>query len=241
MIFNERYTAIWYGSEEIGPALFETERVFDIRETDSHASQNNLVKRQQSLKRKLLHANIVGDKAPRLHRRIDEIREAFPGAKFVYVVRNIYDVASSYEQRADAARNWSERRRTQAAVSEWNESLSNIMSKIDEDVFVVCYEDFFNKKRGLGHLAGFLRDDGVALDEGQVFENAKALEEERRPFVPSDGRMAIAKTADFNLYRKVLRRWNRQLRVGAKKSRSEDRGEITPDLAEDQSGAAGPG
>ena len=103
------------------------------------------------------NALVVGDKIPKIYGYLKEIADYIPSAKFIMMVRNLYDVASSYEARvADSADPlWQDD--FAVAAADWNESLYAIKTwTVRHRMLVVSYEDLFLRGEGLDRILEFL-------------------------------------------------------------------------------------
>jgi len=208
-VTNERFTRLWYHEiDQCSPALFEAARLMDVRNSDSYASQAYITDKPKAFAAKCHDAKLIGDKAPRLHAHLEKMRAIFPGARFVFMLRNIYDVSNSFEARADSGRFWSRQRRTEDAVREWNASLENVIGAMGNDVFVVCYEEFFHKRRGLAELVQFLHKIPADVKPKAVYATASRLNKVKRDRVDSAGRLFIEENACIDLYLKTLAFWH---------------------------------
>jgi len=68
------------------------------------------------------HATYVGDKVPFLYRHIESLARACPDARFVHIVRDPYQVAASWQRKADDPDDaWPKTNDAAAAVIRWNE------------------------------------------------------------------------------------------------------------------------
>ena len=95
----------------------------------------------------------IGDKAPFYVRQLTYMREMFPGARFVVMIRDPIGVATSYRRRAsDTDDHWPAENDHTVAVAHMNETIDNIASHLHqygfEDMFIVQYEEFFSGDEG---------------------------------------------------------------------------------------------
>lgn len=91
----------------------------------------------------------VGDKAPFYVRQLPYMREVFPGARFVVLLRDPVGVANSYQRRAtDPNDHWPRENDFSVGLEHWNQTIDDILSDIHghglRQVFIVHYEDFFS-------------------------------------------------------------------------------------------------
>jgi len=153
----ERYSAISQTSR-FTPELFEEQRFFDMQPGDTwYARLDHFAEHYAALKPKYRQAGFRGDKIPRLARRLDYLLRTFPSARLLITVRDIFDVAASYEVRADEGLAWPQNRRTMDAIQDWNLMLKNSLAHADESrIHWVMYEEFFTNRTGLEDLYAFL-------------------------------------------------------------------------------------
>lgn len=112
---------------ELGPEHLREEHFFHpVPEETNYLDRDYY----RELKERWASGGVVylGDKNPRYWEYLRELPERFPTAKFVFILRDLYRVASSYNVRAaneeDAA--WPEVKNYAAAVRDWNGSLRAI-------------------------------------------------------------------------------------------------------------------
>ena len=133
-------------------SLFGKERFFrfDTGDTDVdfNAAHPELTQRS---KRKFDTAMYIGDKVPRLYRRLDYIDAAFPHCVVVYIIRDPIHVASSWQRRADSEHDrWPQRNGYQQAIIEWNQSVRFAMEarqRFGNRIILLSYERIFGSRR----------------------------------------------------------------------------------------------
>lgn len=138
------------GGDQSG--LFSRDRFFsydvDDAAVDFNVAQKDLT---ESSKRKLDHAAFVGDKVPRLYRRLPFIDGAFPNCVVVYIVRNPVQVAASWQKRAEKESDrWPMRNGFQEATIEWNESIALAMHsrrRFGNRLILLSYDRVFGSRR----------------------------------------------------------------------------------------------
>jgi hypothetical protein len=140
----ERYGTRFFG-EPLTPALFTPERFYDLRPGDTFYDSLDFARVYADKRSIFSEAEVVGDKIPLLFRHLDRIEAAFPGAKVVFCLRNVVDVAASYQARADNPDDatWSRSKGALAAVDDWNASLRAYgRQRGRSDLFVFDYDRF---------------------------------------------------------------------------------------------------
>ena len=192
-------------------ALFAKERYFRFEPGDAtgdfNAAYSKLSERSSS---KFDAARYVGDKVPRLYRRLDFLDSAFPGCVVVYIVRNPIHVALSWQKRAERANDrWPETNGYQAATIEWNESIALAMQArraYGPRLILVSYERLFGPHRSKvwQHLKRRL-DLPAKPDQlsRRFLDNAyQRARESREP--PTHVLRYVSRNADYIAYRRVL-------------------------------------
>jgi hypothetical protein len=207
----ERYGRFAARAKEFGPDLFAPERFLDIRESDTFYDSFDAFPntRYPEVVERFDRARLVGDKIPRLHPLYGRIADSFPEARILYILRNPYDVAASFQRRALSTddRTWTRTRDYRAACEEWNASLRATRKWLDRlPFYVVDYESFFAGQADIGGMAEFL-----GLDDVQALMRGYRQQLRRKRRNPPDvllgyGRQHVSETADFGTYRELLSR-----------------------------------
>jgi hypothetical protein len=126
----ERFKLLWgHRIGEMTPDLFEHDRFFDFTDgltnirPDVHPRWARLYERQEA---KWGEARYVGDKMTTA--RMEPIWEHLPEARFVCIVRNLADVAASWQARSEDDHDpaWSGRADAERAIRAWNVSNTRI-------------------------------------------------------------------------------------------------------------------
>jgi len=221
------HPAVVLGIERFGrvnsldPQLFEIERFFDIRESDTHYSSFDFKEYQLGediLRERYVSAKWVGDKLPRLYRKLDGLKR-FPkeDVMLVFAVRNVWDVCLSYHRRfMNPADSWNYT--ASDGVTEWNASLRGVMEaqKLGYSLMVVDYDEMFAPSQTtenlLGRIGELMATLGLAPTEevaAQVSKEISKLSQlDRRrnnDALPLDAKKKISLNAAFGLYRSLLR------------------------------------
>jgi hypothetical protein len=233
----ERYLGFKDKPDQFGPELFEESRFYDPRPGDTWYDDLAQFPYYGATRALFAGASAVGDKIPLLNPLFPAIAERFPDARVVFIVRNLFDVANSFQVRAAQANDetWPASRDYRRACKDWNESLHGLADwsrKIK--VLVVDYESFFAGAARIDAIARFLGLDPRALREAYETEIKKG--QQRKPSISlSPGqRQYIASHGDFAAYGAALalaRRWrfpgfvpqNRALALTAKYAREDER------------------
>ena len=158
----ERYKRVLSGGiDRLAPELFTRERFFDFSDGETNQDPEEAARwgvDYAALEAKWDAATYVGDKMTTV--RFDAVQERLPGARFVFIVRDIDQVASSWDRRAQDATDthWPERSDARASVERWNKSLRRIRRAVRMHPDLACvveYARFFGDPGATG-LKGVL-------------------------------------------------------------------------------------
>jgi hypothetical protein len=148
----ERFKGLWGPADinRLTPDLFERERFFDFSDDLTNLTPDRYDREwephYQRMAAKWDDATYVGDKMTQL--RMQQLWETFPDARFVCIVRDIAEVAYSWNQRAHNPDDltWPAAADAQLAVKRWNTMLGKIRRarrQRPDRVVVVEYSNFF--------------------------------------------------------------------------------------------------
>jgi len=157
-ISNERYSRRLSHTKSFDDSIFDADRFFGPLEPED-TFLKVMPERITAKKPYYDECEIVGDKVPALEKRYRQVTECIPGSKFIYIVRNIFDVAASYNTRARNAddKNWKDDRDYLKAIEEWNESLQLTCKYYDKiPICIVDYDKVFYERAALDPVFSFL-------------------------------------------------------------------------------------
>jgi hypothetical protein len=130
---------------QFGPELFDRDRLFDVRPTDTNVRQDLLLSEAGNYEKKTW----LGDKIPHLFKCGDVVFRRFPNARVFCMLRDGVDVALSWRVRADSARDkWPATNDFIAGIEKWNwanAKLWRLQKAFPGRISFVRYEDFFSK------------------------------------------------------------------------------------------------
>lgn len=159
-----KYIAIGKRGREFLPELFEKTRFLDIRADDTNTQIYNRHLAQKYASRHTVE--MIGDKIPRLYRRLARLRATFPEAYFVVIFRDPVDVALSWQTRADSPRDaWPTENGAVKALVEWLDCVNIIadaQAVCGEKLIIVDYDRFFRVPNA-ADLAGNIKRLYIAL------------------------------------------------------------------------------
>lgn len=211
----ERFKRLWVQERinELGPVLFERERFFDFSDDLTNITPASGPKWQRfygALAAKWDTAGWVGDKM--IQPFFDETLAAFPRGKIVCIVRDPFDTAHSWQQRADNPHDsWPSQRGARKAVGLWHASLRRIQHaalKYPDAVLVVEYGSLFvsTNRDPIERLTRFLQVGAGGLGHAvalarETYQNQ--LAGKRRDLAEAD-REFVAAALDQQLWQEVL-------------------------------------
>jgi hypothetical protein len=210
---RERFAGRYLEDGYFPPSLFERERFCrQLREGDSH--HQTLSPYYEDVYHRFDQYYYRGDKIPEMATNYAPLLVSYSRPKVVYMLRNCFDVADSFNRRAIDAKaagnkhGWPWDRDSTAAVEEWNVSLRNTLGVLDKiDVLFVIYERLFVDDIVLNHLFDFLDlpvTDEVAATFYAFTRVHQDLESKRRIALTSLEKLHITRNADWDAYRRVL-------------------------------------
>lgn len=191
--------------------LFTKDRFFSYEAGDADVDFNIAHKDlTENSKRKLENAAFVGDKVPRLYRRLRFINDAFANCVVVYIVRNPIQVAASWQRRAERENDrWPTRNGFQEATIEWNESLVFAMQSrqlFRNRLILLSYDRVFGSRRFAvwRELMGRLELPAKPSESTRLFlDNAFRRATSRRE-LPPDILRYVSRSADYITYARLL-------------------------------------
>lgn len=127
---------------ELTPELFEKERFFDLQPGDTHfqdLKSGGAGKYYEDLEPRYNQCLWLGDKSPILYKNFNGLFYRFPNAHVFFVIRNVYEVALSFETRKENKEDdWDLDYRD--AVRKWNESLLQALKYIKKGQKIFCVD-----------------------------------------------------------------------------------------------------
>jgi Sulfotransferase family len=134
--------------DQFGPELFDRDRLFDVRPTDTNVPQDFLLREANNYEKKIW----LGDKIPHLFKRNDVVFRRFPDARVFCMLRDGVDVALSWDARANRSRDkWPEGNGFLAGIDRWNRANAKLWAlhkKLPGRISFVRYESFFGGDGG---------------------------------------------------------------------------------------------
>lgn len=158
----ERFNLQWM-HETLSPAVFETDRFFDVRAED-HRRWENVGKQLPALREGYEDAAFVGDKYPSVYKHYEMLAERFAPLRIVYIVRNPVSVALSFQRRFENPHD-SFPHDGKRALNIWHGSIRTTVGALERGlpITVVSYERLFKSSDAVGTLF-----EALGLDPGDV-------------------------------------------------------------------------
>ncbi|WP_412074397.1 sulfotransferase [Tritonibacter mobilis] len=195
--------------------LWSKERFADVQPDDTHVQPGH--PSWSSAERTIQHAYAhyddlvyIGDKLPRSGNNYETLHASAPKTKVLYMLRNPFDVAASYNKRArnENDKGWRPAVDYRVAVDHWNLDVSETVKYLDKLSFhIIRYETIFYSLDEFQAVYDFLNltmTDSVASN----WQNARkkgSVREQQRSALTDDEKVYICAHCDFTSYRKLLR------------------------------------
>lgn len=143
----ERYKNLYINNpQDITPQLFEEERFFRVDPSETNVGLDDY-QAMNIVRQKFRDATYRGDKRPRMMQFRRVIAEQIPGARFIVLYRDPFEICSSWNKRAHDERDkWPIEDDCRAAVSGINEEMRlavHYNQKRPESYIIVKYERVF--------------------------------------------------------------------------------------------------
>jgi hypothetical protein len=163
------------------------------------------------MRRKFPRSVIRGDKIPHLFKRFDLCDRAFPEARWIYMLRDINGVASSWNARAqNPADKWPRRNDYRRAVQIWNEANALVRARPAARLLVVSYEAFFagapEARRAVTDFVGIEDSDWFAAKTAGFYRTYAEVVRPKPPVTLAGQEEHLAATADMESYNALIAR-----------------------------------
>lgn len=209
-----------YGKGQVTKELFEKENFFNFSEAQTNINNvsGKYVDYYTEMEKKYAGSQVVGDKYPQLYKAWGKLEKEFVGqSKFVFIVRDIEDVASSFNVRAQNTKDsWPQENDYKRAVEIWNQSLLKAKEKLarDENIFIVYYKDLFDNEEGspqatLGRMLEYLQldhDEALASALRVMSKKYSDSVKFKAKLVLEGQESFIEQNANYKLFRELLGR-----------------------------------
>jgi hypothetical protein len=226
---NERFKHLLKtkeGRAAFTPRLFAPERFLDFREGDTNILPTLDPKHQRHYavaEQRFRSGDVrcVGDKVRAFPPTVSTIIEHFPSPRFVFIYRDLLQVASSFEVRAANPQDiWPTSSDYQHALKRWQVAFASATAAMerggDECTLLVKYERLFNfDRRTCDALFGFLgldvspsvRDEFQQMTAGWEDRRTKelVLSDEQREFLVQRRDQAVVDRFDARFEQQLVR------------------------------------
>lgn len=155
----ERYNKLFRKQDfSINKSHFEKDRFLNIHPGDTFYNDFFKFSSHLNAEKKWDEAVYVGVKYPRITTVYDRIKEALGEFKLIYIYRDIYDVAESWNRKAVDGSKWPKQRDYKKAVQFWNRSLRVTRQIIRDKNDIVCikYEDLYFSNKSIEPIFDWL-------------------------------------------------------------------------------------
>lgn len=209
----ERYVHRIFGNFSLNAGLFEEDRFFRVEKGDTFYTDLNAFNTYYSnLKKRFGNTILRGDKIPKLYIAYDKLLKIIPDAKLIFIVRNPFDVALSYNNRAKDSNDntWRRNQDYSEAMKDWNQSVFRTLKALRSGVKIHCleYESFFFNGADLERVFNYLDvglTEAVCRGYAGLLTRSAELEEERRDGLSSKEKQYILLNAAVAQYRELLK------------------------------------
>jgi len=157
----------------LSEAHFSKERFLIMHEGDTFYDDFNKFRAHKNAAVKFDDAIYVGVKYPPFDKIYHLMQANFGSFKYLYIYRNIFDVAESWNRRAEKGGNWPNDKNYLKAVQRWNESLTQTLNALKNGADIMCinYDDLLFTNKPIQPIFDHL---GFPIDENVTKELAKA-------------------------------------------------------------------
>ncbi len=158
----ERYNKLCVSHKfSLNKEHFTKKRFFKVKEGDTFYNDFLYFKMHENIADKWDNAKYIGIKYTQVDKVLNIINDVFGDVKFIYIYRNIFDVAESWNRRAiEAENNWTPDNNYKKAVIRWNESLSLVNEYIEngyrKNIICLNFYDLFYTDKSIKNIFHFL-------------------------------------------------------------------------------------
>ncbi len=181
----ERYSWLYQPrSFKICPDHFKKDRFIDVRDGDTHYEDFNKFSVHHNIEEKWENAKYIGDKNPIIDEQLINVYSALGKLKLIFIYRDIFEVAESWNKRAENDVTWDKNLDFRESVKRWNASLINLISYIEQGHDVIClnYNDLLFSNKPINIIFSWLGlkpDDSVIKELNMAREKAIAIKERK--------------------------------------------------------------
>lgn len=217
-IGHERYSKFLARGGKISSELFRPARFLRFDPQEIFYTQEQFDSFHSGFQEKIATCNYIGDKIPELYHKLEEVERELSNALIIFLLRNILDVAESYNLRARNQDDpyWTEDKDASRAIRDWNQSLKSTMQALhrpQSNLIVLEYEHVFSDpnrmQRFIESLGLEVTDEHASYITTMVersHELSKNSERRSTRQLTNDQKHEICCLADFQTYRQLRQR-----------------------------------
>jgi len=216
---------------------FTKGRFINVQDGDTSYSNFSRHKAHQDIPEKWDNCEIVGVKYPQCDKIYNHLEDTFGSFYYIFIFRNIFDVAESWNRKAVSEDKWPSERNYIQAVKRWNQALqaTKKLIRAGEPIICIKYEDLFFSDKSIKPVFEKL---GLSIDEDVLLELTKArnlslvkktnkgkLSQKEYDYVASNARFDLYDEFDknYNIFNTDLGKSNSQkpalvLHIGTEKT-----------------------
>jgi len=207
VIGNERYNRLCRKNQySLTTEHFSKDRFYEMKEGDTFYMDFNKYHLgwEPKIFEKYDRCKYIGVKYTPIHQILPELHSNFPGLKILYIYRDIFDVAESWNRRAVEGKFWPPKMNYKQAVITWNQSLRMMKQATEENDNIICvnYNDAFFTDKSFEPVFERLNvkiDKNVVKRLKQARKNAIKIREAKGGLNEGE-RQFIAREADFETF-----------------------------------------
>lgn len=212
----ERFRKLYAGNV-LSESHFQFEHFFSFPEDETKIDENNgqYIHHYKKLRQKYRDSAVVGDEMPDLFRHYGYLAKTFSPVGFIYIVRSVDAVASSWNRRAaNPNDNWPSDNDAATAVKRWNDANRLTLNAIGRGVpiTVASYQSIFEDndetvrdraRKALFSACGLADASESKIFHRGCFEKLGDIKKRRSPLTASEAAYLDAE-ADMATYNKLL-------------------------------------
>ncbi len=209
----ERYNRLMRPDNfKLSKAHFAKERFINVQDGDTGYDDFYRHQLHLDIPEKWDNSEFYGLKYPPADRVYNKLKEAFGSFHYLYIYRNIFDVAESWNRNAASGTKWPAKQDYIQAVKRWNTSLNSTLNLIKRGEPIICikYEDLFFSDKSIEPVfekLGLPIDENVlkALATARKLSGSKKL---KKGALSKEEHDYVAANARFNLYEEFNTKYN---------------------------------
>lgn len=141
-----------YSKKKVNKSLFDFDAFFEFKSEETNIDDKNgkYIDYYSKIKEKYKNCRIIGDKYPQLYKFWPSLFQEFgDNGKYIFIIRDIEDVASSFNVRANNPKDkWPKENDYRKAVEIWNNSLITACNAISDGypILITSYKRLFDNE-----------------------------------------------------------------------------------------------